>query len=192
MKGVGVMDLVILFGPQAVGKMTVGEELEKLTGLTLFHNHMTIDLVLKIFTWEEGQDLIHTFRDEIMKKMASSKNKKGMIFTYVWAFNENADWKYIEHVCEIFKDHNIYFVELNTDIETRLKRNSTENRLEKKWTKRDIDWSNEELLRSIDKYRLVSKEDEIPYRNYLRIDNTNISANETANIIVNCFDLETQ
>jgi len=186
------MDLVILFGPQAVGKMTVGEELEKLTGLTLFHNHMTIDLVLKIFTWEEGQDLIHTFRDEIMKKMASSKNKKGMIFTYVWAFNEKADWKYIEHVCEIFKDHNIYFVELNTDIETRLKRNSTENRLEKKWTKRDIDWSNEELLRSIDKYRLVSKEDEIPYKNYLRIDNTNISANETANIIVNCFDLETQ
>ena len=186
------MDLVILFGPQAVGKMTVGEELQKLTGLTLFHNHMTIDLVLKFFSWEEGQDLIHTFRDEIMKKMASSKNQRGMIFTYVWAFNEQADWKYIEHVCDIFKEHNIYFVELNADVETRLHRNATENRLDKKWTKRDIDWSNEELLMSLDNYRLVSKEGEIPYRNYLRIDNTNINANEAANIIVNCFDLDTQ
>jgi len=192
MKGVGVMDLVILFGPQAVGKMTVGEELQKLTGLTLFHNHMTIDLVLKFFTWDEGQDLIHTFRDEIMKKMASSKTKKEMIFTYVWAFNEDADWKYIEHVCEIFNGHNIYFVELNTDVETRLKRNSSENRLEKKWTKRDVDWSNDELLKSLDKYRLISKDEEIPYKNYLRIDNTNISANEAANIIVNCFDLDTK
>lgn len=39
------MKLVIIFGPQAVGKMTVGQELEKLTGLKLFHNHMTIELV---------------------------------------------------------------------------------------------------------------------------------------------------
>lgn len=38
------MKLVIITGPQAVGKMTVGQELEKLTDLKLFHNHMTIDL----------------------------------------------------------------------------------------------------------------------------------------------------
>jgi hypothetical protein len=185
------MDLVILFGPQAVGKMTVGEELQKLTGLKLFHNHMTIDLVLKFFTWEEGQDLIHTFRNEIMKKMASSSNQRGMIFTYVWAFNSEDDWTYINHVCDIFKEHNIYFVELNADMETRLHRNSSENRLEKKWTKRDVNWSNQELVKSLDKYRLISREGEIPYRNYLRIENTNITANEAANIIVNCFDLDT-
>lgn len=39
------MKLVLIFGPQAVGKMTVGQELAKITGLKLFHNHMTIDLV---------------------------------------------------------------------------------------------------------------------------------------------------
>ena len=39
--------LVLLTGPQAVGKMTVGQELAKITGLKLFHNHMTIDLALK-------------------------------------------------------------------------------------------------------------------------------------------------
>ncbi len=39
------MNLIMIFGPQAVGKMTVGQELEKITGLKLFHNHMTIDLL---------------------------------------------------------------------------------------------------------------------------------------------------
>ena len=43
------MKLVIIFGPHAVGKMTVGQELSKITGLKLFHNHMTIDIVSDLF-----------------------------------------------------------------------------------------------------------------------------------------------
>ncbi|MDF2884003.1 MAG: hypothetical protein K0R54_4569 [Clostridiaceae bacterium] len=39
------MKLIIIFGPHAVGKMTVGQELSKITNLKLFHNHMTIDIV---------------------------------------------------------------------------------------------------------------------------------------------------
>lgn len=51
------MELVILFGPQAVGKMTVGQELAKQTGFKLFHNHMTIDLVSNFLItapWKES------------------------------------------------------------------------------------------------------------------------------------------
>ena len=36
------MKLVLIVGDGAVGKMTVGQELMKMTGLRLFHNHMTI------------------------------------------------------------------------------------------------------------------------------------------------------
>lgn len=43
------MKLIIIFGPHAVGKMTVGQELAKLTELKLFHNHMTIDIVSDLF-----------------------------------------------------------------------------------------------------------------------------------------------
>ena len=43
------MKLVLLIGDAAVGKMTVGQELMKQTGLRLFHNHMTIEPVLEIF-----------------------------------------------------------------------------------------------------------------------------------------------
>ena len=42
--------IVLITGPQAVGKMTVGQELSKITNLKLFHNHMTIDLVSNFFT----------------------------------------------------------------------------------------------------------------------------------------------
>jgi shikimate kinase len=37
------MKFVLIFGPQAVGKMTVGQELAKITGLKLFHNHIIKD-----------------------------------------------------------------------------------------------------------------------------------------------------
>ena len=42
--------LVIILGPHAVGKMTVGQELEKITDLRLFHNHMSIELTRKLFS----------------------------------------------------------------------------------------------------------------------------------------------
>lgn len=43
------MKLLLLFGNSAVGKMTVGQELAKITPLKLFHNHMMIEPVLEIF-----------------------------------------------------------------------------------------------------------------------------------------------
>ena len=36
------MKLVFLFGDAAVGKMTVGQELTKITDLKLFHNDMSM------------------------------------------------------------------------------------------------------------------------------------------------------
>ena len=41
--------LVIILGPHAVGKMTVAQELKKITDLKLFHNHMSIEPVLEVF-----------------------------------------------------------------------------------------------------------------------------------------------
>ena len=43
------MKLVILFGPHAAGKMTVGQHLADITDLKLFHNHMTIEPITELF-----------------------------------------------------------------------------------------------------------------------------------------------
>ena len=43
--------LIMITGPQAVGKMRVGKEIEKITNFKVFHNHMTIDLVNNFFSY---------------------------------------------------------------------------------------------------------------------------------------------
>lgn len=45
------MDLVIIIGAQSSGKMTVGQELSKITDLKLFHNHISIELGLQFGKW---------------------------------------------------------------------------------------------------------------------------------------------
>ncbi|MDP5272852.1 AAA family ATPase [Chengkuizengella axinellae] len=180
------MKLVILFGPQAVGKMTIGYELEKITDLKLFHNHMTIDLVQPFFDFgtEGFNKLVNLFRNEMFNEFAKS-DQDGMIFTYVWAFNSQNDWDFINQVCSIFESNGaeIYFVELEADIEERLIRNTTPYRLEKKPTKRNVEQSENNLKVTYEKHRLNSNDGEITRENYIRINNTNLSAQEVAYII---------
>lgn len=186
------MKFVLIFGPQAVGKMTVGQELAALTELKLFHNHMSIDLVSHFFAYgtSEGNRLVHLFRQEIFESVAKS-NLHGLIFTYVWAFNLQEDWEYVEKISDIFKKQGgtVYYVELEADLKERLLRNKTPNRLEHKPTKRNVDWSEAELRSSLEKYRLNSNEGELQMENYLKINNTSKSPAEVASIIKEKFQL---
>ena len=77
-----VMKLVFIIGNSAVGKMTVGQELEKITGLRLFHNHMIIEPILQIFH-DFRIDLINEIRELIFRRFAETDNE-GMIFTMMW------------------------------------------------------------------------------------------------------------
>ncbi|RLQ94583.1 AAA family ATPase [Falsibacillus albus] len=186
------MNFVLVFGPQAVGKMTVGQELAKMTDLKLFHNHMTIDLVSHFFDYgtKEGKRLVRLFRQEIFEEVSKS-TMYGMIFTYVWAFNMQEDWDYVNHVVQLFESRGgtVYLVELEADIEERVERNKSPNRLEHKPSKRDIEWSEGELKNSMKKYRLNSSEGEINHSNYIRINNADLSAEETAKMIKDRFQL---
>jgi len=183
------MDLVILIGAQAVGKMTVGEELKKITDLKLFHNHMSIELGLQLGPWGSPvfNDVNQGVRDLVMDTFI--KHKEGLIFTYVWAFDLESDWAYMEHIRKKFQGYKIHYVELVADIRERVKRNESIERLQAKPSKRNIDWSREELLSTMKKYRLISKENEIPYEHYIKIDTTNLSAKETARRIKTAFHL---
>ncbi len=183
------MKLVCIFGNAAVGKMTVGQELMKLTGLRLFHNHMTIEPVIEIFGYYQG-NTITRLREVIFEEFAKSENK-GMIFTYMWAFDQKSDWDYVQHVTEIFEREGseVYYVELVAPQEIRLKRNETENRLMNKASKRDLEFSKNNLLQLDEKYRLESREGEIPYENYMKIDNSNLEPWEVARMIQEHFEL---
>ncbi len=186
------MRLVLLFGPQAVGKMTVGQELEKITGLKLFHNHMSIDLVAPFFGYgtEEGKRLVNLIRFELFEAVAKS-SQEGMIFTFVWAMDMKEDWDYVDRICKIFEKEGseICFVELEAEMEVRLKRNLTENRLRCKSTKRDISFTERDIRVSLEKHRLNSLPGEITRENYLHLNNEKLSPEETARIIKETFSL---
>ncbi|MBQ9951774.1 MAG: AAA family ATPase [Clostridia bacterium] len=181
------MKLVLLFGNAAVGKMTVGQELMKITDLRLFHNHMTIEPVLEIFGGFHSE-AIRRMREVVFDEFAQS-GLGGLIFTFMWAFDRPSDWEYVEHVKQIFKDAEVYYVELTADQSVRLERNRTENRLKHKASKRNLAMSEAILLNDDQKYRCESREGEIPFENYLRIDNTDLSAEEAARRIKAHFGL---
>ena len=186
------MKFIIITGPQAVGKMTVGQELVKITNLKLLHNHMTIEVLTKIFDYSKDsfRKLNEEFRMQIFKEFAKS-DEEGIIFTTTWDFDDEEEWDRIYKYIQIFKDNNaqIYIVELEADLDERLKRNKMENRLSNKPSKRDLEWSEKDLLKSVKKYRFNSKENEIKEKNYLKIDNTNINADVVALMIKEKFSL---
>ena len=183
------MKFVLITGNSAVGKMTVGQELAKRTGLRLFHNHMTIEPVLEIFGFFH-QNTVMRLREVVFEEFARSECY-GMIFTYMWAFDQQGDWDYIEHVRQIFEPYGtqFYCVELVASQQTRMERNRTENRLQNKASKRDIAGSDQRLLHDDACYRLESFEGEIPFVNYMKIDNTDLSPDAAAKMIQEKFML---
>jgi shikimate kinase len=186
------MKLVVIYGPHAVGKMTVGQELAKITGLKLFHNHMTIDLVSNFFSYNslQGSRLVQLFREEIFREVAES-DLPGLIFTFIRAFNSPTDAVYLENLVEIFRARNsdIYFAELEAPLNVRLERNKTPNRLTHKPSKRDLAWSEKDLLDGAEKYRMNSLDHERPLKNYIRIDNTNVPPEAAAALIKERFGI---
>lgn len=174
------MKLLFLIGNCAVGKMTVGQALMKCTPFRLFHNHMMIEPVLDIFGTFRP-DVIQRLRMVIFEEYAKSDNF-GLIFTFMWAFDQQADWDYIEQVKGVFglPDEDVYYVELIASQEIRLDRNATGNRLAHKASKRDIDASNRRLIEDDANYRCESLPGEIPFPNYLRIENADLTPEEAA------------
>ncbi len=187
------MQLVIIFGPAASGKMTVGQELAKLTGLKLFHNHMSIDLVHQFFDFGTPpfSALDKHIRFGIFKEIAKS-DLKGLIFTMVWAVDDKEDEEYVDEIVSFFDEqgaNKAIFVELNTELKERLKRNKHPHRLEHKPLKRDLEFSEKVLLYDEAHYQTNTKEGDLPNKDIFKINNTNINASEAALLIKDHYDL---
>lgn len=174
---------IIITGPQAVGKMAVGMALQEQFNYRLFHNHMTIELVHDLYGTldQECRKLVNTLRENIFDDVVK-KDLEGFVFTYMWGFNLPSEYIYVDNLIEQFESQgwNVTIVELEADVETRLIRNRSELRLQEKKTKRNLEWSDNELKKSLEKYRLNSNPGEIKHPSYIRIDNTDLSPREVS------------
>jgi hypothetical protein len=182
----------MLVGPPAVGKMTVGQALAERTGLRLFHNHKTIDLVLPLFPFGSPpyQRLVKEFRRRIFEEVAAS-DMPGLIFTFVWAFDDTRDAAAVEQWSEIFRARRgrVVFVELEATQAFRLRRNETEFRLAEKPFMRDPEVSRARLLSFDEKYQLNSGGMCDARPDWLRLEITDMEPAEAAERIVTRFDL---
>lgn len=171
--------------------MTVGLALQELTGLRLFHNHLSIEAVLPVFPFGSAPfgRLVGEFRARVFEEVAES-DLPGLIFTCVWAFDDPEDRIFIERLKTIFevRGGRAVFVELWADLETRLERNESDHRLSQKPSKRDVGRSRARLLDHEARYRLTSN-GEFPFEDHLRIDNTRLSPDQVALQIADHFKL---
>jgi adenylate kinase family enzyme len=186
------MNLVIILGPPAVGKMTVGQALSDITGLKLFHNHMISELLWQFFPLgqysEEMWRLKDLFTKEILETGAKS-DLAGLIYTNTLNFDLPDSCAYIQNILNLYESHGAKtcVVELYADLNVRLERNKTDNRLRHKPSKRDITTSESRLYDSENRKRLNTLEGELPFSNYLKINNTHLTPEDVALKIKDAF-----
>ena len=94
------MNFVVLYGPPAVGKLTVARALAKLTGYKLFHGHLTWNMVTPLFEW--GSDAYKRVLPEVRRLVfeEAARSDIDLIFTFVYSPSRGhiAETKYFQAV----------------------------------------------------------------------------------------------
>ena len=179
--------LLFLFGPPAVGKMTVGRAICARTPFRLFHNHMTIEPLVE--TFGHGTPQFNTLNEEFRRRVLEEAAAGGidLVFTVVWGLDLEEDLALTKSYVDIFGG-DVAFVELRSDLGTRLARNHTAERLADKRSKRDLAWSDDNV-RAMDTHLMASERpsiaDEIlALHPHLVLDNTHLTPEQAADRIV--------
>ena len=98
------MNLIFIYGPPGVGKLTVANKLSKLTGYKILHNQLTVDLVCSLFDFEDkiSNKLSSKFRLEMLEEAAKA-NLHGVIITFCFA--KGFDDDYILRMVSLIKKY---------------------------------------------------------------------------------------
>jgi shikimate kinase len=122
------MKLLLLYGPPAVGKLTIAKEIARLTGFKVFHAHLTVDLVVSIFPRDTPTylQLVWDLRCAVFAQ-AVRAHLDGLIFTTVYGRDREP---FIARSVEVVEScgGEVYFVHLSCQTETLRQRVVREDR----------------------------------------------------------------
>lgn len=174
------MNLIFIYGPPATGKLTIANELSSLTGLPVFHNHLTRDIVKSLYpeNLQENYGLVNVLREDVFEYCAL--HNTSLIFTFVYSGEE--DDIIVAEMIEKITDNGgeVLIVELTAPNATLLERVANESR------KKHMKLVDPETLASILR---TSAFHSVPYENIYKIDTSVIDPANAAKLIQQHFKL---
>ena len=188
------MKLVIIVGPPAAGKATVGAALGDRYGFKLFHNHVSVDAVTQVFDWGTPPfaRLVETIRRDVITEAAESGID--LVFTFVWSLDDPADQEIMERYRDIVTSRggDVYFLELFAEQGERIRRNTLPERLAMK--RRTPESNTAEWIQGIDSQHRLNTDAGHPFPlsgPYLRVDNTHLHPLAVAEMAAEAFGFTT-
>jgi hypothetical protein len=180
--------LVFLFGPPAVGKMTVGQELSRLTGMRLFYNHRILDLVTDYlpFGSPEFLQVLGAWNDAFYDALAEAGTD--VIVTFGWDFDAAFDHEAAGRIVGAYlaRGGQVCAVELMAPLAVRIERNRTEHRRRHK----KVAWATEESLTALHEEGRWDSGGTAPFGlPYLRLETADLAAEAAARAICAHFQL---
>jgi hypothetical protein len=175
------MKLLLIYGPPAAGKLTVANEVAARIGYKVFHNHLTIDAITPVFDFDTPSfgRLVSRIRVDTMAEAA--RENVDLIYTFCYA--KGSDDSHIARVVEAVEGNGgeVCPVLLQCSLDELYRRISMDSRMN--YTK----IKDRKLLDEIpDKHDLFST---IPEPESLVVDNTDLGAAETADLIIEHYKL---
>ncbi len=192
------MRLLLIIGPPAVGKMTVGRAIARRSTFRLFHNHHTIEPLVEVFG--HGTPPFAVLNSEFRRRVIeeAARHRLDLVFTFVWQLEEPDDLREVRALVAPYEvpGGQVLVLELSAGLDTRLRRNRGEDRIAAKPTKRDVDWSDAHV-REQQRYRLNSDptgahatpaDAFLREHPHLRLDTTDLSARGSADRVLAWLD----
>ncbi|WP_299052251.1 AAA family ATPase [uncultured Nocardioides sp.] len=182
-------DLLLITGPPAVGKMTVGRAVAARSDYRLFHNHHTIEPLLEVFGHgTRAFDVLNEeFRLRVVQEAAA--DRLSLVFTFAWWVDQPEDVAAVRRYIGPYVDAGLTIrcVELYADLTTRLARNVGADRIAAKPSKADLAWSDAHVREldarsrmNTDPDRPSAADDLLRHLPHLRLDTEGRTADDVA------------
>ncbi|HEX5165335.1 MAG TPA: hypothetical protein VFV93_08065 [Thermomicrobiales bacterium] len=182
-----VPTLICLIGPPAVGKMTVGQALCQITGYHLFHGHVVADVLSPYFPF--GTPSFSRLSQNWRRQFFEEARTAGLdvVTTVAWRFDVPGDAESIGSWLRAYADGGrVLCVELVAPLPVRMARNRTPER----WQQKNPVWVTDQYLRETDNAHRYDSGGSFPFAYpHLRLDITDLSAEDAADQIVTHFNL---
>ena len=175
-----IMKLFFIYGPPASGKLTIAEKLSERTGIPLFHNHLSRDLVKDIYKdkLRDNYDLVNRIRFDVLDYC--SKNDTDLIFTYVYeGADDNENVRDFIRTIENNKGE-VIFIELSATQDDLIARVNNESR------KRYKKLTDPKIMKDITQDMSIYS---IPFVEALKINTSTLSSDDAVAEIIETHQL---